>query len=223
MTGNQPKLTKLAKESELSELSKLAKESELSERSELAKQSEQSEQSKLAKQSERSEQIKKQGDTSQLAVSVVAYVFIGAFALFCFIPFWLVYIGSFTAESQIVQGFRMFPTEFTLDAYRFLFQGSQVYQSGFVSIFITVIGTSAAVLITSMFAYVAAHRKVKYRYVMSFFIYFAMLFPPGLVGYYSLIIPNWLSFGIRSRLAAAAVVLRLQFVSHDVLFPHTAF
>ena len=164
MIGNQTKLTKLAKHSKL------------------VRQLERSKQKKLAKQR----------DTSQLAVSVVAYVFIGAFALFCFIPFWLVYIGSFTAESQIVQGFRMFPTEFTLDAYRFLFQGSQVYQSGFVSIFITVIGTSGAVLITSMFSYVAAHPKVKYRYVMSFFIYFTMLFPPGLVGYY-LLISNWLS------------------------------
>ena len=176
MIGNQTKLTKLAKHSKL------------------VRQSERSKQKKLAKQR----------DTSQLVVSVVAYVFIGAFALFCFIPFWLVYIGSFTAESQIVQGFRMFPTEFTLDAYRFLFQGSQVYQSGFVSVFITVIGTSGAVLITSMFSYVAAHPKVKYRYVMSFFIYFTMLFPPGLVGYY-LLISNWLS--LRDSLLALLLPL----------------
>lgn len=130
-------------------------------------------------------------DSSQLTVSVAAYVSIGAFALFCLIPFWLVYIGSFTAESQIVQGFRLFPTRFSIDAYRFLLQGAQIYRSGFVSIFITVAGTAGAVLLTSMFAYVAAHPKVKYRYALSFYIYFTMLFPPGLVGYY-LLISNWL-------------------------------
>nr|WP_245363334.1 carbohydrate ABC transporter permease [Cohnella thailandensis] len=111
--------------------------------------------------------------------------------MICLVPFWLMYIGSFTAESQIVQGFRLFPTEFSLDSYRFLFQGSQVYTSGFVSIAITVAGTVAAVLITAMFAYVTAHPKVKYRYILSFYIYFTMLFPPGLVGYY-LLISNWL-------------------------------
>ncbi|MBM7569036.1 carbohydrate ABC transporter permease [Paenibacillus sacheonensis] len=143
-------------------------------------------------------------DRSQLAVSAAAYVFVGAFALFCFIPFWLVYIGSFTAESQIVQGFRMFPTEFSLDAYRFLLQGSQVYESGFVSVFITVAGTAGAVLLTSMFAYAAAHPHVKYRYVLSFYIYFTMLFPPGLVGYY-LLISNWLD--LRDSLLAMLLPL----------------
>ncbi|MBO7743438.1 carbohydrate ABC transporter permease [Paenibacillus sp. MWE-103] len=143
-------------------------------------------------------------DASQLAVSAVAYAFIGAFALLCFIPFWLVYIGSFTAESQIVQGFRMLPTAFSLDAYRFLFEGSQVYRSGFVSVFITVAGTAAAVLMTAMFAYVAAHPKVKYRYALSFYIYFTMLFPPGLVGYY-LLISNWL--GLRDSLLALLLPL----------------
>ncbi|RCW49499.1 carbohydrate ABC transporter permease [Paenibacillus prosopidis] len=147
-----------------------------------------------------------QRDTSQLAVSAAAYLCIGTFALICLIPFWLMYIGSFTAESQIVKGFRMFPTEFTFDSYRFLFQGSQVYYSSFVSISITVAGTIAAVLMTSMFSYVAAHTKVKYRYFLSFYIYFTMLFPPGLVGYY-LLISNWLNL----RDSVLALLLPLLF------------
>ncbi|WP_373229793.1 carbohydrate ABC transporter permease [Cohnella sp.] len=136
--------------------------------------------------------ISKQRDTSQLTVSVAAYVFIGFFALICLIPFWLVYIGSFTAEHQIVRGFQMLPTAFSLDSYRFLFAGNQVYQSSFVSVFITVVGTAGAVLLTSMFSYVAAHQKVKYRNFLSFYIYITLLFAPGLVGYY-LLISNWLS------------------------------
>jgi putative aldouronate transport system permease protein len=143
--------------------------------------------------------LMKQRDGSQLAISFVAYGFIGLFALICFIPFWLVYIGSFTAEHQIVKGFQMLPTEFSFDSYRFLFNGSQVYRSAFVSIFVTVVGTIGALLLTSMFAYVTAHQKVKYRSVLSFYIYFTMLFAPGLVGYY-LLISNWL--GLRDSLWA---------------------
>jgi len=143
--------------------------------------------------------IWKQRDSSQWAVSAAAYVFIGFFSLLCFIPFWLVYIGSFTAEHLIVKGFQMFPTEFTLDSYRFLFEGSQVYRSGFVSIVVTAAGTAGAVLLTSMFSYVAAHQKVKYRNILSFYIYFTLLFAPGLVGYY-LLVSNWL--GLRDSLLA---------------------
>jgi ABC-type glycerol-3-phosphate transport system permease component len=140
-----------------------------------------------------------QRDASQWAVSLTAYIAIGIFALFCFIPFWLVYIGSFTAEDQIVHGFRMFPTRFSLDSYRFLFAGEQVYKSAFVSVFVTVVGTAGAVVITSMFAYVIAHPKVRYRNHLSFYLYFTMLFAPGLVGYY-LLISNWL--GLRDSLLA---------------------
>lgn len=148
----------------------------------------------------------KQRDKSQFAVSVAAYAFIGSFALICLIPFWLVYIGSFTAEHQIVKGFQMFPTEFTLDSYRFLFQGNQVYRSSFVSVFITVVGTVGAVLVTSMFAYATAHPKVKYRNVLSFYIYLTMLFAPGLVGHY-LLISQWLDL----RDSLLAIILPLMF------------
>lgn len=146
----------------------------------------------------------KQQDSSQWVMSAVAYLFIGLFALVCLIPFWLVYIGSFTAEHQIVKGFQMLPTAFSLDSYRFLLKGNQVYSSGFVSVFITVAGTIGAVLITSMFAYVVAHQKVKYRNFLAFYVYLTMLFTPGLVGYY-LLISNWL--GLRDSLLALILPL----------------
>lgn len=148
----------------------------------------------------------KQRDSSQWMMSAAAYLFIVFFALICLIPFWLVYIGSFTAEHQIVKGFQMFPTEFSFDSYRFLFKGDQVYSSSFVSVFITVTGTVGAVLMTSMFSYVVAHQKVKYRNFLAFYVYLTMLFTPGLVGYY-LLISNWL--GLRDSLLA--LILPLMF------------
>lgn len=121
-----------------------------------------------------------------------SYIFIAAFTLMCFIPFWLVFINSVTEEASLRKnGFRLFPEEFSVYSYQFLFQGKQLFTSYTVTLFVTVVGTLCAVLITSMFAYTLAHRKVKYRGVLSFLTYLTMIFGAGLVGFY-ILVANWL-------------------------------
>ncbi|WP_229750141.1 carbohydrate ABC transporter permease [Paenibacillus nasutitermitis] len=78
-----------------------------------------------------------------------------------------------------------------MNAYKYLLAGEQVFRSYGVTLFVTIIGTMAAILITSTYAYVLAHRKVKYRNLLSFLTYFTMIFGTGLVGFYILIV-NWL-------------------------------
>lgn len=119
------------------------------------------------------------------------YIFIGLFALLCFIPFYLIYVDSFANESVLAKGLTFIPKNFSLDAYKFLFSSDQIYRSFGISVFITVVGTTLSVLITSMYAYVASHKKIKYKNFLSFYIYFTMLFTPGLVGYY-LLVTRWL-------------------------------
>ncbi|MCC3371972.1 carbohydrate ABC transporter permease [Cohnella sp. REN36] len=129
---------------------------------------------------------------SDWVVSGSAYLVVTLFALFCFIPFWMVMIGSFTDESSLrMEGFQLIPRKLSLYAYEFLLHGGQVYRSYLVTIETTVIGTLAAVLISAMFAYVLAHRKIKYKNALSFLTYFTMLFGSGLVGFYILVV-NWL-------------------------------
>lgn len=119
---------------------------------------------------------------------IAIYVFVGLFALLCFIPFWLVVINSFAAESSIkLHGMQLFPKDFSLYAYQFTMAGKQIASSYMVTILVTVTGTCLAVWMTSMYAYVLAHRKVKYRNILSFMTYFTMVFGAGLVGFYILI------------------------------------
>jgi multiple sugar transport system permease protein/putative aldouronate transport system permease protein len=126
--------------------------------------------------------------------------FIAAFALISFIPFWLVVIGSFTAEQSLrTNGYQLFPTQFSLYAYQYVLAGKQIATSYGVTVTVTVVGTLLAVLVTSTYAYFLAHRKVKYRNVFSFLTYFTMLFGSGLVGYY-LLIANWL--GLKDSILA---------------------
>ncbi|MCU6710259.1 carbohydrate ABC transporter permease [Paenibacillus sp. J5C_2022] len=123
---------------------------------------------------------------------VFMYAVLSAFALFCFIPFWIVFINSFTDESILqTAGYQLLPGKFSLHAYEFLLSGKQVFRSYGITIIVTIAGTSLGVLVTAAYAYTLSHRKVKYRNILSFLTFLTMLFGAGLVGFYMLI-ANWL-------------------------------
>jgi len=144
--------------------------------------------------------VKTDRSLSEKTFITFVYVFTGLFALICFLPFWLVLINSFADESSIkLHGYQLIPKDFSISAYQFVMNGKQVFSSYGVSIAVTVAGTILAVLITSMYAYVLAHPKVKYRNVLSFLTYFTMIFGAGLVGFY-ILISNWL--GLKDTLWA---------------------
>lgn len=136
--------------------------------------------------------IKKGGSSSDRTFHFIVYLVVVAFAVFCFIPFWIVVINSFSDTTILnIRGYQIFVSKFSLDAYRYLFSGKQVYTSYGVSLFQTIVGTALAVLITTMFAYTVSHKKVKYSGILSFMAYIVMIFGSGLVGFY-LVVANWL-------------------------------
>lgn len=50
---------------------------------------------------------------SEYGVKIFAYVISILTAIICFIPFWLIVIGSFTAESEVIRnGFAFWPKDF---------------------------------------------------------------------------------------------------------------
>ncbi|QNK60979.1 carbohydrate ABC transporter permease [Paenibacillus sp. PAMC21692] len=123
---------------------------------------------------------------------VFMYAVLCAFALFCFIPFWIVFINSFADESILqTAGYQLLPGKFSLHAYEFLLSGKQVFRSYGITIIVTMAGTALGVLVTAAYAYTLSHRKVKYRNILAFLTFLTMLFGAGLVGFYMLI-ANWL-------------------------------
>ncbi|WP_108992448.1 carbohydrate ABC transporter permease [Paenibacillus agaridevorans] len=123
---------------------------------------------------------------------VFMYAVLCAFALFCFIPFWIVFINSFADESILqTAGYQLLPGKFSLHAYEFLLSGKQVFRSYGITIMVTIAGTALGVLVTAAYAYTLSHRKVKYRNILAFLTFLTMLFGAGLVGFYMLI-ANWL-------------------------------
>lgn len=112
--------------------------------------------------------------------------FIGLVCLVWLIPLLLIVSSSLTEESILVrQGYQILPPKVSLEAYKFLWQEpSMLFYSYGVSLFVTVVGSSVSLLITSMLAYVISRRDFKCRNLFAFYIFFTMLFYGGLVPYY---------------------------------------
>ncbi|GIO37629.1 ABC transporter permease [Paenibacillus antibioticophila] len=126
----------------------------------------------------------------RLILAIIGYFMLTLLAVFCIFPFLLVVSSSLTEESAIVEnGFQIFPTRFSLEAYRILFEfPTDMLKAYGVTISVTVLGTLAGLFLTSMTAYVLARKDFKWRNIFSFFFFFTTLFSGGLVPWYLLIV-----------------------------------
>ncbi|MDM5277468.1 carbohydrate ABC transporter permease [Paenibacillus silvae] len=121
-------------------------------------------------------------------VKIAFYVLLTVFAIFCLFPFISVISSSLSTESSILKyGYSLWPREFSLDAYKLIFKDATIYRAYGVTIFVTVVGTALAMLVTCALAYPLSLRHLKYRNTINFYVYFTMLFHGGLVANYLLI------------------------------------
>ena len=121
-----------------------------------------------------------------VAFNWVGVILLTIMSVFCLLPFILLISGSFTSEEAIVRhGFSLIPREFSTEAYKLLFRYPQTILRAYgVTIFITAVGTTLALLVISMAAYVLCRKSFRYRNQFSFFLYFTTLFNGGMVSTY---------------------------------------
>ncbi|WP_261305038.1 carbohydrate ABC transporter permease [Paenibacillus andongensis] len=125
---------------------------------------------------------------SDRLLKYLIYFIVTLFSLYCLFPFVSVISSSFSTETRIIQeGYSIWPKDFTLEAYKLIFKDDTIYRAYGVTIFVTVVGTVLAMLVTCALAYPLSLRHLKYRNMMNFFVYFTMLFHGGLVANYLLI------------------------------------
>ena len=74
-----------------------------------------------------------------------------------------------------------------MKAYQMLLGDSQIFKAYGVTIFTTVVGTLFSMFLTITMAYLLSLKKVRFRNVITFFVYFTMLFGGGLVSTYLLV------------------------------------
>jgi len=129
-------------------------------------------------------------DKGTTSFSILGYSVMTGITIICFIPFWLIIVASISNENMVLtEGFKLWPTVISADAYRSIFQGfDTLMKSYLVTIFITVTGTISSLLLTTMTGYVLIRRDFLERNIVSFFIYFTTLFSGGVIPSYILFV-----------------------------------
>ncbi len=119
-------------------------------------------------------------------LEIIAYLILGMVALSIILPFLLLVVSSFTDELDITRnGYRFWPEVFSLGAYEYLWKSaSTILRAYGISILVTVLGTLSGLGLTVACAYPLSRKELPGRKVMTFYVFFTMLFNGGLVPTY---------------------------------------
>ncbi len=118
---------------------------------------------------------------------IIIIVILSVLALAAILPFLLLVSSSFTEEATLMKyGYSFIPRKFSAYAYEYMFQsnGSRVFRAYGVTMIITVVGTSISLLIGPMLAWALSRSDYKKANVLTFMVFFTMLFNGGVVPSY---------------------------------------
>nr|WP_297764758.1 carbohydrate ABC transporter permease [uncultured Butyrivibrio sp.] len=135
-----------------------------------------------------SQKLIKKKPNGDVFFDIAVWVIAAAFCIMCLYPFAIIIGSSFETEKNFgLYGFSIIPREFTTKAYGMVLGDSQIFKAYAVTIGTTVFGTLLSMFLTITMAYPLSLKKVKYRNIITFYVYFTMLFGGGLVPTYLLI------------------------------------
>ena len=172
-------------------------------------------------QASRVERFKKNHlDRLPLWFNIFGTAFVLMLTLLCILPFWLMVIGSFTDEAAIIRdGYRFWPSEFSVEAYKMVFKVPDVIIRAYmVTICLVAVGTTISLLVTSMSAYVLHRKDFRYRNFFSFFFYLTSLIGGGLIPFYLLMLSlnmrdNYLALLLPPLLSVFNIIVMRTFFS----------
>lgn len=124
------------------------------------------------------------------------------------LPLMILISSSLTDNTTLIQsGYNVWPAKFSLAAYEYLFEtGSSIPRSYLISASLMVLGTALSIAIATPLAYTISRPGLPFKKLMTFLVFFTMLFNGGLVPsyinyvnvlhlkntYWALLIPNLL-------------------------------
>jgi putative aldouronate transport system permease protein len=107
----------------------------------------------------------------------------------CFLaPLLLIVSASLTDDSSIVRdGYRFLPSVFSLEGYSYILRDpTQILRAYGVSVSVSVVGAMLSLLVMSLLGYALSRAEFRFRNVLSFLVFFTMLFNGGIVASYIL-------------------------------------
>lgn len=120
-------------------------------------------------------------------ISILSYTVVGAFSLICLYPLLLTLMVSLSDEYLVqVNGFSLIPQKFSLDTYKYVWKSSSqnIARAYGMTLLVTGLGTLFSMIVSSMMAYTLSQKHIKYRNALSFFSYFTVIFPAGMIPWY---------------------------------------
>lgn len=116
---------------------------------------------------------------------VVINIILAFMCLLVLFPLALLIMSSISAESDIIKyGYTLWPKNFDFTAYKYIFSEGSVFHAYIVTILVTLVGTCASVIVTTLISYTLTIQDLPGRNILSFLILFTMLFSGGLVPSY---------------------------------------
>ncbi|MEG2021812.1 MAG: carbohydrate ABC transporter permease [Oscillospiraceae bacterium] len=108
-------------------------------------------------------------------------------SLVAIIPIVLMIVSSLTANDVLLKnGYSFFVEDFSFYAYEWIFKSNSatVLRAYGMSFIVTAVGTTCSVIITTLLAYGLSKKDLPFRGVITFYVFFTMLFSGGLVPTY---------------------------------------
>ena len=117
-------------------------------------------------------------------VLIVAFLTLLTFSMFY--PFLNLVFQSLSTNAAITkaEGMMLWPSEITFDNYRYVFHYNNVWQSYKNTIFITIIGTSLSLVLTTMGGYALSKKDLPFRLPMTIYVLITMFINGGLIPTY---------------------------------------
>lgn len=123
----------------------------------------------------------------QIQFEIIGNIIMILLTLMALIPILLMVISSFTDDAVLLQnGYSFFPEKWSTYAYTWVFSSNSatILRSYAMSFIITGIGTTLALFLTTTLAYGLSKKGLPFRGVLTFLVFFTMLFNGGLVPTY---------------------------------------
>lgn len=123
---------------------------------------------------------------SERRFEITGHILMTVYSLLAVFPLVLLFVASFSSERSIVRnGYTLFPSSLSLDAYRYLLTArGQILNAYGVTVLVTFFGTMMGLCFTILLAYVLSRRDVPFQRYLNFFVFFSMIFNGGLVPAY---------------------------------------
>ncbi|OUZ29176.1 ABC transporter permease [Enterococcus faecium] len=126
--------------------------------------------------------MKKKVSIGERSFTLFNNTFLILLALICIVPFLNIIATSFASTQEVVaKKFILFPTTFSLDAYRYILSTPTIFRALAVSIGVTGVGTIVSMCATSLMAYGLSRKYLFGRAFVNFLVVFSMLFSGGMI------------------------------------------